>query len=209
MSPQNKLALTLFALAALLLLAVGSCQASWPWDACCAVRSGNAGGSGTMVGVAGEQSLIITASHVTEGGGRRSVRFNGHDWQPATLVGSDERNDLAALVTKTPEGIGTPRGVRAASKEDSPFFMVGYPYYSRGKQEVWQGNYAGYTQHGTVMVQGRGHIQSGYSGGATFNRYGEWVGSCNGYLDYGNGISSYAASGPAMIRFVGQFMEVE
>ena len=205
-TPRTKFILFLLALAALLLLCVGICQASWPWDACCAVRSGNAGGSGTLVGVSGEQSLVITAHHVIEGGGRRSVRFPGREWQPAQLVGSDSRNDIAALVTRTPEGIGTPRGYRAAAKEDGPFVMIGYPWYGRGKREVWQGDYNGYTSWGTVLVRGRGHIQSGYSGGMTLNRYAEYVGPCNGFTDYGSGVSSYATSGDAMTRFVDRFL---
>jgi hypothetical protein len=115
----------------------------------------------------------------------------------------------AALLVRRMKGVGTLRGVRAAAKNDGGFTMIGYPWYRQGGQEYWQGEYKGHMQWNTALIRGRPHLLSGYSGGATLNRYGEYVGPCNGYTNYGNGMPSYAASGPALIQFVGRYMDVE
>lgn len=175
-----------------------------PYASVAEVQCGSAGGSATLVGIKGDTGLAITAAHVVEGGSRVSLKFpNGYNCR-GTILGRNERLDLAAIELPVVEGLRTPPRVRAAKESDGVLLAVGYPYYSKGEPHFTRGKYLGYS--GTdVHFAAKPSLHSGFSGGALFAPDGSYLGSTNGYGES----YSYAASGPAMVQFVGRWLKVD
>lgn len=162
------------------------------------------GGSATLVAVNGNRGLVVSAAHVFEEGDRSRITctFPSGERCRARLLGL-ARPDFAALVVENPPDVATPHCVRPARKEDGPFSQVGYPAMGQGRQMYVTANYLGYDNESRLHITGRSW--SGFSGGALFNRYGEFVGTITGFDDE----SALIPSGPAMSRFIGRWMRVE
>lgn len=201
-----------------LLLAAAVALADLPHDAVCNVSAPPYGGSGTLVGYSDEGSgIVITAAHVIDEGdqSRMSCRFTNGRCCRAKLLGRNAAYDIAALDVESPPNMPTP-SIVVARKEDGPYTAVGYPWDKQGRQAHVTGAYLGYPGRGESawarsMLHTRTHVYSGYSGGARFNRYGEYVGVVSGMT--GDGGSSmdrtWGCAGPALIQFVGQWVEVD
>lgn len=205
----------LFAIVVLLFAA--RCQAELH-DSVCLVSCPPNGGSGTLVAVSGDGcGLVISVAHLFEGGNTRAItcRFpaTGKSY-PARLLAVEGRYDLAALEIKHPPSVDRPAAIVAATKNDGPFTCVGFPWNSRGRIRYTRGSYIGYAQGGESaylpsMLHTRQLVISGYSGGARFNRFGEYVGPISGMCGEGSGGMDrcWGASGPALTKFVARFVK--
>lgn len=178
----------------------------WPYSAVCDVSVGNAGGSGCLVAVnkAKQTGVVISAAHVFEDGGRITITFPDGYQCGGKLLGTDSRNDLAAVAIPIKQGMSTPRKVRAATKADTTVIACGFPWYGDGRLHWTRGKYLGYSDS-DVHFSARPFLHSGFSGGALFSSDGDYLGATNGYGDD----FSYAASGDALIRFVSRFARLE
>ncbi len=178
----------------------------YPYCCVAEVQCGDAGGSATLVGVQGNRGLAITAAHVVEGGSRVSLRFpNGYKCK-GSVLGRNPSLDLAAIELPAVKGLRTVYRVRPAKSSDGVLLAVGYPYYERGegRPHYTTGPYLGYA-NSDVEFRARPSLHSGFSGGGLFAPDGSYLGSTNGYGDS----YSYAASGQAMVNFVGRWLKVE
>jgi hypothetical protein len=130
------------------------------------------------------------------------------------LLAIDEAYDLAALdISDTPK-VDMPTAIVVARPEDEPYTCVGFPWNSRGAVRWDRGAYIGYPRVGVSafapsMLHTRTFVISGYSGGARFNRYGEYVGPISGMCGDGNLDRTWGASGSVLMRFISQFVELE
>lgn len=123
--------------------------------------------------------LWLTAFHCVRGGGEFAIEDRSNPDQPlhqATIVVTDERRDLAVLLTM---GLRVP-AIRLAVQAPvvgEEVFMVGYPGGLRQPQFV-----KGYVSHPDTEVPEIGHYQmfgmpvcGGHSGSAIVNAAGELV----------------------------------
>lgn len=188
-----------------------------PFDSVGRIQVGmSACGSCTLVDVNDGNGMVLTASHLwDDGGGQIKVTF------PATgvtymgkLLGLDTSKDLAAVEIQQPAGI-QPTGVATAKQEDSPFTAAGYPYFDRQRLHKVTGEYLGFPQQDSGQkcwnpstVHVRGVIVSGYSGGAVFNRNGQFCGVACGTTAEAMGMPEdrfWAPSGEALMAFVNRW----
>lgn len=136
-------------------------------------------GSGVIINTDG---YIITNNHVIENASRLKVVLNTQEEFPATIVGSDEKTDLAVIKINAPN-------LTAASVGDSSALEVGDLAVAIGNplgQELAGSVTAGVVSavNRTITVQGRAlnliqtdaAINPGNSGGALVNCFGEVVG---------------------------------
>lgn len=188
-------------------------------DSVCDVFCPPNGGSGTLVGVTRDgRGLVISAAHVFVGGNRNAIVCTfpktGQKCR-AKMLGQDSAHDIAALSIAAPKGIETPPRVVAARKEDGPFTCVGFPWNSHGNLRWVRGDFAGYATGGesawdSDMLHTRTHVISGYSGGARFNRHGEYVGPVSGMTGDGPRLDrTWGVSGKALEAFVGRWLKCE
>lgn len=183
----------------------GTKPTDWPYCCVADIQCGNAGGSGTLIGVANTIGIVATAAHVVEGGNRVSIRFpDGYKCQGA-VIGRDSQLDLAAIRLPVKSGMRTTRGIRAADARDKTVLAVGYPFYCQPGIPHWtKGAYLGYSDS-DVHFAAHPFLHSGFSGGMLIGTDGYYLGSTNGYGDD----YSYAASGKAMVRFFSRWVKVE
>jgi hypothetical protein len=203
----------------LLLLLASQVYAEWPHDSVCAVFCPPYGGSGCLVGVTKDgRGLVISAAHVFESGNRNnlSCKFpTVRERIRARILGFDWSHDLVALDIKAPDDIATPTCVKAASKDDGQITHVGYPCNAQGSQRYTVGPYIGYagsgeSAWGRSQLHTRCRVISGYSGGARFNKHGEYIGVISGMTGNGPDMDrAWGASGPALEKFVGRWMKCE
>lgn len=170
-----------------------------------------AGGSATLVGISGDRGLLVSAGHIFENGGRSaegtfpSVQGT---WKMKVLECRQDP-DIAILELRNPPDIATPPCVRVARQEDGPFTCAGYPYNGHGQLHNCSGDWLGCDNS---MLTLRCMVISGYSGGAIFNRHGEYVGNVCGRRGTGNSGKTdrtYGFSGEVLKRYVGKYMEVK
>ncbi|MCI0333687.1 MAG: serine protease [Planctomycetes bacterium] len=209
-----------FAAILLVLLAPQSCLAGLH-DCVCEIVCPPNGGSGTLVATRADgHGLVISVAHVFEGGNRAAIVCEfpaARKKYPARLLAIDESYDLAALDIPAVPDVDMPSAIVPARKEDGPFTCVGFPWNSRHAVRWDRGDYIGYPQgNGTSafapsMLHTRTHVISGYSGGARFNRYGEYVGPISGMCGEGGAYMdrTWGASGIVLIRFISRFVELE
>jgi len=205
-------------LALLVILAAEAC-AAWPHDSVCAVSCSPYGGSGCLVGVTKQgRGLVISAAHVFESGNRQNISCKFPTVaRPlrARILGFDWQHDLVALDIPAPEGVATPTGVKAAGKDDGEITHVGYPWNAQGKQRYTVGRYLGYAGGGQSawdrsQLHTRCKVISGMSGGARFNRHGDYLGVISGMTGDGPNMDRcWGCSGPALTKFVGRWMKCE
>lgn len=100
-------------------------------DASVRVWCGDAGGSGTVVFAEPGRSIVVTAAHVIEGGGKLTVRADGKTF-PARVILTDRNSDFAALevARQLPCVVAVGDEVRAG---DEVLMIGGSSGHSRGK----------------------------------------------------------------------------
>lgn len=100
-------------------------------DASVRVWCGDAGGSGTVVHAERGRSIVVTAAHVVEHGGKLTVRADGKTY-PARVILTDRASDFAALEVehRLPFAVAVGDEVRAG---DEVLMIGGSSGYSRGK----------------------------------------------------------------------------
>lgn len=188
-------------------------------DSVCNITCPPNGGSGTLVAVAPNgNGLVLSVAHVFEGGNTRRITCEfpstGKTYQ-ARLLAVDNRYDLAALDVPNAPNVDRPKAIVVAKKEDGPFTCAGFPWNSRGQLRWTRGEWIGYAGGGSSaylpsMLHTRQQVISGYSGGARFNRYGEYVGPISGMCGEGRTMDRcWGASGKALTDFVARFVKVE
>jgi len=128
-----------------------------------------------------QDGYVVTNHHVVEGGGVLSVVTSDNQRYAATLVGSDQTNDLAVLKVEA-------QGLQAATLGSSSDLIVGDQVVAIGNPlgELTSTLTVGYvsakerdvTTDGFAinMIQTDASINSGNSGGPLFNMKGEVVG---------------------------------
>lgn len=162
-------------------------------------RQGTSTGSGFILS---EDGYVVTNYHVIEGATAITVTMDGGTEYNAKLIGSDATNDVALLKV---EATGLP-AVKLGSSDDLAIgdmvCAIGNPLgsltatltvgYVSGKDRQVT------TDNATInMIQTDAAINSGNSGGALFNSYGEVVGITNAKY------SSSSSSGSASIDNIG------
>ena len=160
-------------------------------------------GSGFVIGSNGSSSYILTNYHVIDGVSDIKVFFSDGKSYDATLVGGEKENDIAVL--KIDVG-----NLQTVTLGDSDQLNVGEDVYAIGNPLgeltfTFTGGYVSAKDRsvtmsdGTVMnmLQTDTAINSGNSGGALFNSYGEVVGITNAKY------SSSSSSGSASIDNIG------
>ncbi len=137
-------------------------------------------GSGVIITTSG---YIVTNQHVIDGATEISVILNTGDEYTAQLVGQDEKTDIAVLK------IDTDKEITAATLGDSSAVEVGELAVAIGNPlgmefmgTVTQGIISAVNRTMTVdnrtynLLQTDAAINSGNSGGALINKYGEVIG---------------------------------
>lgn len=188
------------------------------YDAVCRVTNttperngdGFAGGSACLVGIHDNRGLLLSAGHIWENGGRGAkVTFPAApgEWR-AKVLRCSQQPDIAVLEIPNPPAVSTPPCVRVARREDGPFTCAGFPWNGRGKLFTTSGPMLG-ESNGRLTV--RAHVISGYSGGAVFNRHGEWVANVCGMTGENtrNMDRVYGYSGRVLDEFVAPYLEVK
>ena len=204
--------------ALLLVLCFAGVSDADSYDAVCHITNttregdgkGFAGGSATLVGIADGRGLLLSAGHIFENGGRGAdVTFTtARGTWLARVLKCSQQPDIAVLEIDNPPAVTTPPCVRVARREDGPFVCAGFPWNGGGKL---------YTSRGAFLGNDRGRLTlgcrviSGYSGGAVFNRHGEWVANVCGMTSEGgpNLDRMYGYTGEVLKQFVSPYMKVE
>lgn len=100
-------------------------------DASVRVWCGDAGGSGTVVHAEPGRSIVVTAAHVVEHGGKLTVRADGKTF-PAKVILTDRPSDFAALEVAARLPVAVPVGSEA-KVGDEVLMIGGSSGHSRGK----------------------------------------------------------------------------
>ena len=151
-------------------------------------RTGEAAGSGIIVGENDDELLIVTNQHVISDATTLSVQFVDGNTAEANLKGQDEDADIAVIaVAKDSLSGNTADEIKIATLGDSDALQV-------GEQVVAIGNAMGYGQSTTTgiisalhreanltngnheLIQTDAAINPGNSGGALLNMKGELIG---------------------------------
>ncbi len=195
----------------ILLLLIFAAGANGAWSDCvCNIQGPKFGGSGTLVAVSPDHhGLIISAAHVFEDGNTRNIvcEFPAVKKKyAARLLAAQKFGDIAALDIQNAPGVDLPAAIVTGKKCDGPFTCIGFPYDSRHALRWTKGNFVGYDNGYTLLTQQ--NVKSGYSGGARFNRYGEYVGPISGMLgdDQSHMDKCWGASGSLMLGFVNKYV---
>ena len=162
--------------------------------------SGAAAGSGFIIS---EDGYIVTNYHVVENGTSIKVTTFDNQSYDATLVGYDESNDVAVLkITAsglTPVTMGSSEDLNVGDEVVAIGNPLGELTFSLTKGNVSAKDRT-VTLSGNVtmkLIQTDAAINSGNSGGALFNMYGEVVGITNAKY------SGSSSSGEASIDNIG------
>ena len=162
--------------------------------------SGAAAGSGFIIS---EDGYIVTNYHVVENGTSIKVTTFDNQSYDATLVGYDESNDVAVLKIDakglTPVTMGSSDNLNVGDEVVAIGNPLGELTFSLTKGNVSAKDRT-VTLSGNVtmkLIQTDAAINSGNSGGALFNMYGEVVGITNAKY------SGSASSGEASIDNIG------
>ena len=162
--------------------------------------SGAAAGSGFIIS---EDGYIVTNYHVVENGTSIKVTTFDNQSYDATLVGYDESNDVAVLKIAakglTPVTMGSSEDLNVGDEVVAIGNPLGELTFSLTKGNVSAKDRT-VTLSGNVtmkLIQTDAAINSGNSGGALFNMYGEVVGITNAKY------SSSSSTGEASIDNIG------
>lgn len=144
------------------------------------VQTGTSSGSGIIISADGN---IMTNYHVVSGGTNIKVKLNTGNEYDATVIGGDEKTDVAVIKIKANEelhvaALGNSDEVEVGSKA----VAIGNPLASELFGTVTQGVISGVNRTITVgqremnLIQTDAAISPGNSGGALINKYGEVIG---------------------------------
>ena len=143
----------------------------------------NSGGTGSGV-VIDKQGLVLTNNHVVNGFDRLDVTLWDGTTASATVVGTDEGDDLALLKVDLPADKLRPAklGDSDAVRTGELVIAVGNPFGIEGSLTQGVVSGTGRTLSGgsgrplRQLIQSDAAINPGNSGGALFNRRGEVIG---------------------------------
>lgn len=145
----------------------------------------NEGGSlGTGV-VAASNGYIVTNSHVIEGCSKVSVILQDDSTYPARLVGNDADSDLAVLKIEAEDLIPASFGDSSVLQVGDVALAIGNPLGERLRGTMTDGIISAINRDMTVngkdmvLIQTTAALNSGNSGGALLNTYGQVVGITN------------------------------
>ena len=144
------------------------------------VQTGTSSGSGIIISADGN---IMTNYHVISGGTNIKVKLNTGNEYDATVIGGDEKTDVAVIKIKANgelhvATLGNSDEVEVGSKA----VAIGNPLASELFGTVTQGVISGVNRTITVgqremnLIQTDAAISPGNSGGALINKYGEVIG---------------------------------
>lgn len=126
-----------------------------------------------------KDGYMITNNHVIEGADKITVTLNDRRELDATLVGTDERSDVAVLKIAGNNFPALPIGDSNALKVGEPVLAIGSPFgfdYSASAGIV-SAKSRNFSRDNTVpFIQTDVALNPGNSGGPLFNRAGEVVG---------------------------------
>lgn len=139
-------------------------------------------GSGSGI-IISDTGYIVTNQHVINGATEISIILNTGEEIKATLIGSDEKTDLAVLKVDTdielhPAALGDSNQVQVGELA----VAIGNPLGQEFSGTVTQGIISAVNRTMTVenrtynLLQTDAAINSGNSGGGLFNKYGEVIG---------------------------------
>ena len=157
--------------------------------------TGAAAGSGFVIT---EDGYILTNYHVIDGANSIKVTFDNGKEYTATYVGGEEKNDIAVIKVDatglTPVVIGKSSDMLVGEQVTTIGNPLGELTFSETSGIVSALNREVTMSSGTTMdlIQTDCAINSGNSGGALFNMYGEVVGITN--AKYSSSSSSSSAS---------------
>ena len=144
------------------------------------MQTGESGGSGIIIN---DKGNIVTNYHVIEGGKEIKVKLTSGSEYPATVVGGDERMDIAVLKIDAKEEL---HAVTIGNSDEievgSLAVAIGNPLASELFGTVTAGVISGVNRTITVgqrdmnLIQTDAAISPGNSGGALINKYGEVIG---------------------------------
>ncbi len=122
---------------------------------------------------------MLTNHHVVEGADKITVTLNDRTELDATLVGSDERSDVAVLKVKGSQYPALPIGDSNAIKVGEPVLAIGSPFgfdysASAGIVSAKSRNFSRETS--VPFIQTDVALNPGNSGGPLFNQSGEVIG---------------------------------
>lgn len=146
------------------------------------LRNGQSLGTGVILSADG---YLITNAHVIEGGLRVDVTLSDDSIRQALLVGYDSQTDLAVLKI---DGSGLPAaqfGDSAALRVGDGVYAIGNPLGEELRGTMTEGIVSAIDRTVAVdgwdmtLVQTTAALNSGNSGGALINQYGQVVGITN------------------------------
>jgi len=158
---------------------------------------GDSSGSGIIMS---EDGYILTNNHVIEGADRISVVLDNGDDYVATVVGTDERTDLAVIKVDAQDLPAAEFGDSDALKAGSLAVAIGNPMGLELQGTVTQGCVSAPNREMAIdgqtmkLIQTDAAINPGNSGGPLVNKYGQVVGINSVKL----GISYYEGLGFAI-----------
>ncbi|MCD8086912.1 MAG: trypsin-like peptidase domain-containing protein, partial [Clostridiales bacterium] len=155
-----------------------------PYMVSITVTAGTTGGTGSGI-ILTEDGYILTCNHVVADSATCTVLTYDDVAYAATLVGSDEQTDLAVLKIEatglTPAEFGNSDELQVGDEA----LVIGDPLGSNFRGSLTNGIISGVnrsvTSNGYAMtlIQTTAAVNSGNSGGALFNIYGQVVGVVN------------------------------
>lgn len=179
---------------ALLLLFTSPVFAAYPYDA---VGRVEAGGSGTMVYVEGNQGLVITNWHVVPTISETEVYWPAvNARRKCKTIWADKNLDLALLVCNNPPVKAAPHRAPVGNF----FVSAGFPYYQRANLH-WQASLGLKLKENVLFLTAQ--PVPGMSGGAAFD--------CGGYLvgvvEAHNETDGIVISGHAFVNSLAKFKD--
>ncbi len=139
-------------------------------------------GSGSGI-IISEDGYIVTNQHVVEGASEISVILNTGEEYTAKLVGADTKTDLAVLKIDASDTLNAAKlGVSANVKVGELAVAIGNPMGMEFSGSVTAGIISAVNRTMTIenrtytLLQTDAAINSGNSGGALINQYGEVIG---------------------------------
>ena len=144
------------------------------------MQMGESSGSGIIIN---DKGNIVTNYHVIDGGKEIKVKLTSGNEYPATVVGGDERMDIAVLKIEANEEL---HAVTIGNSDEievgSLAVAIGNPLASELFGTVTAGVISGVNRTITIgqrdmtLIQTDAAISPGNSGGALINKYGEVIG---------------------------------
>ncbi|MEN6669736.1 Do family serine endopeptidase [Psychrobacter sp. B38] len=122
---------------------------------------------------------MLTNHHVVEGADKITVTLNDRTELDATLIGSDERSDVAVLKVKGSQFPALPIGDSNALKVGEPVLAIGSPFgfdYSASAGIVSAKSRSFSREISVPFIQTDVALNPGNSGGPLFNQRGEVIG---------------------------------